>query len=767
MAAKSPTGMIIDGVFASEAIDSSGEIVSIEGMDISTMEEGYGVANYEHLGEDGGFGKEVCGRIVSVRKILKESDCENDRQREYWNKIKGIPFLYGVVRLYDGAGHEGAKALAAQIRDHVANDEVVLVRFSIEGTTVEKDGNRIKSSLAKRVALTLKPCNRTCVSGVLEDPNAPDGFADVKKAEAGMVDPEFRKLGGAQVLQCNPCIAEEYSDPSYARIVAAAGVLRAMRKAMEAGNMDVAPSALTGGAALQRQDFVHKQKNQALAALRDFQGRKFTRAAFKEFAKAKLPEVSDEFLEHFTDIAENYNLKKAEDEKLLARARHLEAGMIDLRKNVREALGNGGLVMPEVRNVEMRVRGQLHPAGRFMIHNGKLSHLEDYHGLLATIAPAGHLDDRTIGGLHHLNYHPEFAVTTHEPSTMPQADPAPAAAADPVVQVTPDAPPPRPAVFHYHRPGMVRPHVVEFGPNGAALDGSRLSEAELQLMLENVEKQVATLRYGSGGQPLAKGQALYDHPFGDDYDDVNDHEGPFVPHSNPLASSPDEALQLIREAVKKGHLHPDVERTMTRHIYEDKMIPGVGNKYAWEQFHAKGKPGVYLSIDGNDIKSVNDTHGHAAGDGMIRSLGSALKSASMKVGNGKLFRSGGDEFVAHFPTYEDASHFIRHARNHMDSVPPVNGTHRLSVSFGLGNDYHTADLALYKAKEGKKDPVTGGRLFAPGHVPHLTHSLIPGTEGAVPHPGDAPPAAALPKKTTPPVASATPPTPAAAVAADK
>jgi hypothetical protein len=105
---KKPTGMLMDGVFSSEAIDSSGEVVSLKGMDTSYMEEGYGVANYEHLDEDkGGFGREIVGKIVFVHKIFKDSDCQNERQRMYWRELKEIPFLYGIVRLYDGAGHPG------------------------------------------------------------------------------------------------------------------------------------------------------------------------------------------------------------------------------------------------------------------------------------------------------------------------------------------------------------------------------------------------------------------------------------------------------------------------------------------------------------------------------------------------------------------------------------------------------------------------------------------------------------------------------------
>jgi diguanylate cyclase (GGDEF)-like protein len=315
MSQKKPsTGMLVDGVFASEAIDSSGEIVSISGMDISTMEDGGGIINYEHKGEDdGGFGKETVGKVVFVRKIFKESDCEDDRQHDYYKKLKGIPFLYGVARLFDGAGHEGARALAAAIRDHVANNEPILLRWSIEGTTTKKDGNKIASSIAKRCALTWKPCNKTCDSGLVSDPNAPDGFS-IQKAEAQFVDPEFAPLGAGFEMECNPCM-DKKTEASLSLLSTAMKLkvlvkARRMEKATSAGNYDVAPSNLTGGAALQRES-VSTIRNTAKAALRDYGWEKpFRRSEFRSFAKAKLPEVSEEFLDHFADIAEAYSVKK-------------------------------------------------------------------------------------------------------------------------------------------------------------------------------------------------------------------------------------------------------------------------------------------------------------------------------------------------------------------------------------------------------------------------------------------------------------------------
>ena len=312
--------MIIDGVLGSQAIDSSGEVLSIEGADISDLEEGRGVLNYEHQsaedkdeqGKKKNQGQEIVGKIVTAKKIFSEADCDNSRQRTFWRKIK-TPFIYGVCRLYDGAGHEGAKALAAQIRDHHANKEPILVRFSVEGSTLDKDENILRRSVIRRVALTLKPCNRTADSGLIEDPNAPEGWdkrpdrkdllemigQDSKKFE----HPGFTRLGGAEV-EYTP-----FTEDDTQALVKAMVKLKVLRKTITAGGGDVAPSSLSGGAALSREHLIG-QKTKAMSLFKEYRRKgEFDKSELRGLLKMKMPEASDDFLDHFTDLAHEYTVK--------------------------------------------------------------------------------------------------------------------------------------------------------------------------------------------------------------------------------------------------------------------------------------------------------------------------------------------------------------------------------------------------------------------------------------------------------------------------
>jgi hypothetical protein len=311
-----PTGMIIDGVAASEAIDSSGEILDVKGCDISDFERGVGILNYEHRGDDapGASTLDNVGKIIYARKIFKKDDCEDDRQRHFWDKVK-LPYIYIKARLFDGAGHPSAIGAAAIIRDAHMNNEPILARFSIEGSTLKKEGNRLARSIARKVALTLKPCNKTAISGLVADPLGAKPVTEkaaTKSLLDGLVETSKSDKPGSQLLgsyETDESIIVT-QDPVQL-LKTSASTLRRLVKTYAAGQGGGAPSTLEGGAALQREDISERArlKNQMKAAIRDFDP--IEHKDVRKFLKHRMPEASDSFIEHFEDLIGDVHARKA------------------------------------------------------------------------------------------------------------------------------------------------------------------------------------------------------------------------------------------------------------------------------------------------------------------------------------------------------------------------------------------------------------------------------------------------------------------------
>lgn len=151
----------IDGVASSQAIDTSGEIVDLKGLDISSLIGG--PFTWEHNNQTPAT---VVGKILDARKIFSLSDCENDRHRYFWNKCR-IPFLYVMGRLFDDK-KPSAKEVAALFKDDAEHpEEQDIIGFSIEGSKISKTGSVVDRSIARRVTCTVVPCNKQCIAEVL------------------------------------------------------------------------------------------------------------------------------------------------------------------------------------------------------------------------------------------------------------------------------------------------------------------------------------------------------------------------------------------------------------------------------------------------------------------------------------------------------------------------------------------------------------------------------------------------------------------------
>jgi diguanylate cyclase (GGDEF)-like protein len=125
-----------------------------------------------------------------------------------------------------------------------------------------------------------------------------------------------------------------------------------------------------------------------------------------------------------------------------------------------------------------------------------------------------------------------------------------------------------------------------------------------------------------------------------------------------------------------------------------------------------------MMIDSDDLKKVNDTYGHEAGDQLIRAVVAGAR-ASIKSSD-VVARYGGDEFVCLFPgaNTDAAARIGERIRRHIEDHPlPLDGKDvPISVSIGVasypahGGNFdevaRNADKALYVSKSEGRNRVT-------------------------------------------------------------
>lgn len=296
----------ISGIAASEALDTSAEQISIEGMDISSLEAGEGIFNWEHRSpkSEGSSPLDVLGSITFAKKIFKESDCDNPNQRKYWKQVE-LPFLYIEGSLFDSQtpAHIAADALAAQIKFYKSQNLPLVARFSIDGSTLERDDKNpqiLKQTIARDVAITMKPCNRSCNSDVIEEPKA-ELEKRIKSDEAS----NYQQNGLYRMPGVSFEMTFDYPDESDDLLKAE----EELEKTWMAGTGNVAPSSLTQGATTQKEDFAVKKTfmNKVTAAFRDWD----KKSPLNKHLQKKVPESTQSFIDHFCDLVDTLRLKKA------------------------------------------------------------------------------------------------------------------------------------------------------------------------------------------------------------------------------------------------------------------------------------------------------------------------------------------------------------------------------------------------------------------------------------------------------------------------
>ncbi len=126
--------------------------------------------------------------------------------------------------------------------------------------------------------------------------------------------------------------------------------------------------------------------------------------------------------------------------------------------------------------------------------------------------------------------------------------------------------------------------------------------------------------------------------------------------------------------------------------------------------------GALLTLDIDHFKRINDTHGHAAGDAILRAFAGIVRK-SVRLTD-QLYRIGGEEFAiilvqADTETAIDLANRIREAvaaqpigyRDESIAVTVSIGIARFSETLGPTETLEAADAALYRAKTSGRDRV--------------------------------------------------------------
>jgi two-component system cell cycle response regulator len=153
-----------------------------------------------------------------------------------------------------------------------------------------------------------------------------------------------------------------------------------------------------------------------------------------------------------------------------------------------------------------------------------------------------------------------------------------------------------------------------------------------------------------------------------------------------------------------------------RHFFQDRFE----SEFAFAKRHNTLLTVILLDIDW--FKSVNDTHGHPAGDAVLRSVGAALSRVTRK--EDLTARYGGEEFLLLFraASLDDARVTAERIRRAIEATetPWQDRSLRVTVSIGVATMHRErtcstpgellalADLALYAAKRSGRNRIYVG-----------------------------------------------------------
>ncbi|HMO48786.1 MAG TPA: GGDEF domain-containing protein [Rubrivivax sp.] len=189
----------------------------------------------------------------------------------------------------------------------------------------------------------------------------------------------------------------------------------------------------------------------------------------------------------------------------------------------------------------------------------------------------------------------------------------------------------------------------------------------------------------------------------------------------------DQALQLLRQAgheLPAGAPHSDAWLQSLIDSLVDlssrDALTGLANRRSFELALAReidrvaraGEPALLLALDIDHFKQVNDTHGHASGDLVLKAVAKALLECVRPMD--MVARVGGEEFAIVMPNCPAAfgEAVAERVRRRIEAVPvSIGRRQQIRVSVSIGGAFapqwvrsspalwiERADVQLYRAK---------------------------------------------------------------------
>ena len=173
------------------------------------------------------------------------------------------------------------------------------------------------------------------------------------------------------------------------------------------------------------------------------------------------------------------------------------------------------------------------------------------------------------------------------------------------------------------------------------------------------------------------------------------------------------SLETIRQRQRQNRLTEKLND-----LYVTDQLTGLNNRFGiarfgrplFDRLTESGQAVRFLFLDIDDMKGINDRHGHDGGDAAIRAAAEVLRRIS-RPGD-YLMRYGGDEFIAIGPVGEEIP-----AGRVREELERICGEWKLPFRLGLSMGMYirepdsgmdldaclqAADLKMYEAKKKKK-----------------------------------------------------------------